>query len=90
MEANESPEQALRRELHEELAIEIEVDSIFDVIYHRYDWGPVMILAYRCHWLSGDLKHLEVADHRWVTAAEMSRISMLPADDPLCKRLLNG
>jgi 8-oxo-dGTP diphosphatase len=87
MEAGESPQQALQRELLEELEIEITADTIFDVIYHRYDWGPVLILAYRCKWISGEIKHLEVADHCWATATELNALPFLPADGPLIQRL---
>jgi 8-oxo-dGTP diphosphatase len=41
LEGNESPQQALQRELREELGIEVAVEAVFDVIYHRYDWGAV-------------------------------------------------
>ena len=41
----ESPEEALCREIREELDAEIEVDGIFDVVYYRYEWGPVLILG---------------------------------------------
>lgn len=87
MEAGESPQQALQRELLEELEIEISADSIFDVVYYCYDWGPVLILAYRCRWISGEIKHLEVADHRWATATELSDLPLLPADRPLIELL---
>ncbi|PLX95562.1 MAG: (deoxy)nucleoside triphosphate pyrophosphohydrolase [Desulfuromonas sp.] len=87
MEADETPEQALQRELQEELAIEVVVESIFDVAFYRYDWGAVLILAYRCRWENGAIKHLEVDDHRWVTAAELGEMQMLPADQPLVERL---
>lgn len=87
MDAGESPQQALQRELLEELAIEISVGSIFDVIYHSYDWGPVLILVYHCRWLSGEIKHLEVDTHRWVTLIEMGQLPLLPADQPLLTRL---
>ena len=88
MEAGESPQQALQRELREELAIEISAESIYEVIYHCYDWGPVLILVYCCRWMSGEIKHLEVDDHRWVTATELELLPLLPADQPLLKRLL--
>ena len=42
---DESPEAALQRELEEELGIHIEVGNIFEVVYYRYEWGPVLILA---------------------------------------------
>ena len=85
--ADESPEAALKREFDEELAISVSVGGIFDVVYHRYPWGPVLLLAYECTWVSGTIHHLGVADHRWVRAAELSQFELLPADRPLVDRL---
>jgi 8-oxo-dGTP diphosphatase len=85
--SNESPQCALRRELCEELGIEASVEWIFDVVYHRYDWGPVLILAYECRWLEGTLQHLEVEDHRWIHPGESGRYPMLEADQPIFERL---
>lgn len=88
MEAGESPQQALQRELREELAIEIEVNGAFDIVYHCYDWGPVLILAYRCSWISGEIQHLEVSDHCWASAEELNQLPFLAADQPLIDHLL--
>ena len=87
LEAGESPQQALKRELREELAVEINVGVICEVVYHLYDWGPVLILAYHCSWVYGEIQHLDIADHRWVTASEMLHIPLLPADKPIIERL---
>jgi 8-oxo-dGTP diphosphatase len=84
---NETQQQALIRELKEELDIEISVGDLFETVHHRYDWGQVMILAYLCTWKSGQLKHLEVADHRWVKAEDLMNFNILPADQPIIKKL---
>ena len=62
----ESPEEALHRELREELDAEIKVKGIYQVVYHRYDWGPVLIMAYECHIISETLRDLGVEEHRWI------------------------
>ncbi len=87
IEPGESPHLSLRRELQEELDIEIQVGPVLETAYFRYDWGSVLIIAYDCHWLSGTLKHLEVADHRWVTIEQLSQVQILPADQPIINRL---
>lgn len=87
LDGNESPQQALQRELLEELGIQITVEAVFDVIYHRYDWGAVLILVYECRWLAGELQHLEVDDHCWIHPQDHNRYEILPADLPLFKRL---
>jgi 8-oxo-dGTP diphosphatase len=83
----ESPEQALCREIREELDAEVRIDGIYEVVYHRYDWGPVLILAYRCELLTGELRNLGVAEHCWVHPREMMNYKILPADRPIIERL---
>ena len=85
----ESPEEALCREIREELDVEIQVTGIFEVAFYRYDWGPVLILAYSCQLLTNDLRNIGVAEHRWVHPQDLSSFSILPADQPFITRL-NG
>ena len=83
----ESPEQALCREMREELDVEVRVSGIYEVVFHRYDWGPVLILAYKCELLTDTLRDLGVAEHRWVLPREMVNFNILPADQPIIDRL---
>ncbi|MBN1956735.1 MAG: (deoxy)nucleoside triphosphate pyrophosphohydrolase [Desulfuromonadales bacterium] len=87
IDTGESPHAALIRELKEELDISVSVDQIFETVYHRYDWGAALILAYLCHWDSGTIKHLEVADHQWVRPENFSDYNILPADQPILDKL---
>ena len=87
LEAEETPAAALQRELREELDLPVEVGEIFDVIYHRYDWGAVLILAYHCTPHHFDVHNLQVAAHRWLRPAELTDLPFLPADLPLIARL---
>jgi 8-oxo-dGTP diphosphatase len=83
----EEPRGALRRELKEELDIEVEVGTMFEVVYHRYPKYPILLLAYRCHIEEGILKPLGCHDLRWVDLEELKRLPMPPADDPIRKHL---
>lgn len=83
----ESPEEALYREIREELDVEVQVDRIFEVAFYRYDWGPVLILAYHCHLLTNNLRDIGVAEHRWVSPQDLAGFSILPADQPIINRL---
>ncbi|MDH3998415.1 MAG: (deoxy)nucleoside triphosphate pyrophosphohydrolase [Desulfuromonadales bacterium] len=87
IEADESPEQALQRELREELGIAVTIEGVFDVVYHRYAWGPVLILAYLCRHSSGILQNIEVSEHRWITADQFPDYQILEADLPIVSRL---
>ncbi|MCM2265995.1 MAG: DUF294 nucleotidyltransferase-like domain-containing protein [Desulfuromonadales bacterium] len=87
LEADETPETALRRELLEELDLPVEVDRVYDVVYYRYEWGPVLILAYLCHPEHTQIRNLQVAAHRWLLPEELSDLPFLPADRPLIDQL---
>ncbi len=84
----ESPQAGLAREIEEELGLKVAVGGIFEIAYHRYDWGPVLILAFDC--AAGDDRspqNIAVAEHRWVLAQELSRYDILPADRPIVEKL---
>ena len=83
----ESPQDALCREIREELGAEVIVQQIFDVVYYRYDWGAVLLLAYLCRFAKPALRNIGVAEHRWVTPGELSAFPILPADQPIINRL---
>jgi 8-oxo-dGTP diphosphatase len=87
LEADETPAAALQRELREELDLAVTVDDIFAVVHHRYDWGPVLILAYCCTPTHLRVRNLQVAAHRWARPDELSALPFLPADQPLIERL---
>lgn len=54
LEAGESPEEALRRELREELEIDVQVGRVLDAVRHGYGDRDVLILFYACEILSGE------------------------------------
>ena len=83
----ESPEEALCREIREELDAEVRIVEIFEVVFYRYDWGPVLILAYHCQLLSNTIHNIGVTEHRWIHPEALSDFSILPADQPIIDRL---
>jgi len=87
LEDDESPREGLRRELREELGTDAEVGEIFDVLFHRYPWGNVLLLVYTCTLADQPVQHLGVADHRWVRPEKLSDYPFLPADIPLIASL---
>lgn len=86
---DETPQQALIREIDEELGVEIKVERLFDLILHRYDWGTVLVLFYNAVVFAGTITHQQVADHRWVHPRQFLDFPILPADAPILQQLLN-
>ena len=89
IEPGETPEECLVREIREELDVEIQVVDVFEVVFYRYEWGAVLILAYRCQLLTQNIQNIGVAEHRWVRPEKLVNFSILPADQPIIDRL-NG
>ncbi len=87
VEAGEDPRDCVVREIGEELAIEIDVTGIYEVIFHRYPERDVLVLAYRCRWVSGEVRDLEVSEHCWVLPGDVGNFELLPADISLAKRI---
>ena len=87
LEENESPENCLKREIKEELGIEIKVLSHFmDSIYH-YPGKSVCLLVYWAEYLAGTIT---LADHdkfEWVALNELGQFEFAAADKPIVAKL---
>ena len=90
VESGEDPADAVIREVREECGLEIEVMDILDVTFHRYDDKDVLLLFYDCRVRGGDIAHIEVADHAWVTPDSLSRYPLPPPDEALVEKLVQG
>jgi len=95
VEEGEEARQALRRELKEELDIEVEVGMIFDAVFHFYPDHPVLLLVYHCRVDKGVLKPLGCRAFRWVDPKGLKELAMPAADESISDRLgsesfLNG
>ena len=80
IEEGETPQEALVREIKEELETEIIVGKLIDTIEYDY---PTFHLSMKCYWaevVSGDLNLTEHTDARWLTKAELDFVEWLPAD----------
>jgi len=80
IEAGETPEEALVREIHEELDTEIRVGELIDTIEYDY---PTFHLSMDCFWakvVAGRLVLKEAEDARWLTKEMLESVRWLPAD----------
>ena len=79
VEPGESPEDALVREIREELDSEISVDEYISTIEYDY---PEFHLSMRCYWrnlISGDLVLKEAEDAKWLDVETIDSVKWLPA-----------
>ncbi len=80
MEEGETPEEALVREIREELDVVISVDSYLATVEYEY---PEFHLSMQCFWCSlrdGQLKLLEHEAARWLPLGNLRQVNWLPAD----------
>lgn len=88
LEENESPEEGLRRELQEELNIDVKVGKFFTESIHSYPNLKVDILAYTVEYVKGSLKLTSHSQVKWVKISELSEYEFVEADRPIVKKLL--
>ena len=88
LEEGETPRDALLRELHEELGVEVEVGTIEEAVSYSYPDKQVLILFYRCQILSGQPREQIGQSLQWVKPREMKNLLFLPADRPLIEHLV--
>ncbi len=85
VEAGEAPEEALIRELREELGIEVPARCLspFTFASHRYDGFHLLMPLYVCRNWQGEAEAREGQELAWVRANRMGDYQMPPADEPL-------
>ena len=87
IEAGETPREALKREIMEELDTEISVGELVDTIEYDY---PEFHLSMDCFWceiVKGDLVLKEHEDARWLTKEQLDDVGWLPADIELVEKI---
>lgn len=88
IEPDESPEQALRRELDEELQCEVDIGEHVATTEHEYDFGIVILTTFYCSLLNGEPRLTEHAEIRWVQTKELDQLEWAPADIPAVERVM--
>ncbi len=80
MEVGESPEEALRREIREELSTEISVDEYICTVEYDYPKFHLKMHCYFCSLISEALHLNEHEAARWLAKDELDSVKWLPAD----------
>ena len=87
VEPGETPQQALKREIMEELSTEIKVGELIDTIEYDY---PTFHLSMDCFWaevITGQLELKEAEAAKWLTKDHLESVAWLPADITLIDKI---
>ena len=90
IELGETPQEALLREIREELTAEIEVGELIHTVEYDY---PTFHLSMDCFWCAickGELTLLEAEAGKWLTKEELYSVDWLPADRELIEIIKQG
>lgn len=87
VEAGESPEEALCREIREELEVEVNVGDLIDTIEYDYPAFHLSMKCYACTIAGGCPHLLEHEAARWLTADQLDSVAWLPADIKLIPKI---
>ena len=87
IETGESREQALQREIREELAAEIEVGKLLRTINYDYPQFHLTMHCFLCRLTTGSVTLLEHEAAKWLAPSELTSVNWLPADIELIEEL---
>jgi A/G-specific adenine glycosylase len=89
-EEGESLPEALRREIQEELAIDIAVGQPLGAIKHAYTHFRITLHAFLAHHIAGEPQHIGVDGHAWVTLDDLDAYAFAVTDRKIIDTLRNG
>jgi 8-oxo-dGTP diphosphatase len=87
VEAGESPQASLAREIHEELNWRVQVGKLFQVVQERNEAFSIDLYAFWCRLTGGQFQLREHVDYRWVLPAELPHYRLTSADRALIPHL---
>lgn len=87
IEPGESRQQALKREIKEELDVEIEINELVETVEYDYPNFHLTMHCFFCIITSGDLVLKEHTSAKWLTKNNLDSVEWLPADQGLIEKL---
>ncbi len=87
LEPGETPEEALVREIQEELNSTIEILSYINEASYDYDFGTVIMKTYHAKLISGNLELLEHQNSTWLAPQDLKTLDWAPVDRPAVELL---
>ena len=80
MKKNEFPEECIKREIKEEININIEINNYLGQIKHRYSHFSIILNAYECNYNSGRIKAIECTDVKLIKLDELNKFAFPKAN----------
>ena len=90
VEEGEQLEEALVREIREELSVDIEISEFFMIVEHTYPDFHLVMHVYRCYLTEGEVNLNEHADLNWLKVEELDQLDWAEADIPIVNRLMGA
>lgn len=88
VEDNETPEVCLKREIKEELGLDIKVEKYLCASFFDYDHISIELMAFACEAVHGEPRNKEHQKLLWVVPTELKNLDMAPADLPIVDYIL--
>ena len=90
IEPGETPEQALAREIREELNLIAEVGQKVTTTTYEYDFATIELTTFYCTLVDGDLRLTDHDATKWVTSTEVAHLAWAPADIPAVEAIASS
>ena len=85
---DESPEEAVERELHEELSLEVKVEKMLGSVVHHYPDISIRLIAMKCFVNEGTISLSDHDEIRWVSLSELKLVDFSEADCRIIDEIL--
>jgi len=89
IEDGESPQEALKREIQEELSTDIHVEDFITTVKHQYKTFHLTLHAFYASIGNGDLRLSEHTDSKWLPKSKLKTLDWAAADIPVIEKLIN-
>jgi len=90
IEIGESEQQALKRELMEEMELEVEIKEPFLVVNHTYPDFSLTMHSYICRVDKPNFVMKEHVDYKWLQVQELDELVWADADKPIVEKLMSA
>jgi 8-oxo-dGTP diphosphatase len=85
---DEKPEECLKREINEELGIDVDVGSVYHIVNHKKQGRAILLMAYTCDLIGGKLDLIDHDEAKWAESSELLNYNYSEPDIPVAKKLI--